>query len=412
MPYAETKYHFKSLIEIFIEQEIMATTKPVAPKKEIVYTPLEKHFGLDAGVRAYTNSKATPIEAACPSLLYGVELEIEHADRWEDWEGYGYSFKEDHSLRNNGRELVTQPMTISVLKFCLEQFFERSKVTEFNYSERCSVHVHANCRDLSLDQVSVVALLYQVFEVLLFQFIGADRNKNIFCVPWYETTLTYNVINNLKSGDHHGLKKWQKYTALNLLPLYRYGTVEFRHMAGTNNLKFIIDWCNLIGCLFAYAKEHTLEQTKEWIIDLNTTSAYRDTLQTVFGNWADLLRTPGFEILLEEGVLNMKYALMSTPRPSLTDDIFGEMIRQETERVRAAVHNPQRPQLLRPVLRDPVEAWMEEEEREMQRQDREWLAFPAAQPVQAGAITGTAAIAGTVDPNMFYTTANAVWRTT
>ena len=305
-------------------------------------------------------------------------------------------------------------MTISVLKFCLEQFFERSKVTEANYSERCSVHVHANCRDLSLDQVSVVALLYQVFEVLLFQFIGADRNKNIFCVPWYETTLTYNVINNLKSGDHHGLKKWQKYTALNLLPLYRYGTVEFRHMAGTNNLKFIIDWCNLIGCLFAYAKEHTLEQTKEWIIDLNTTSAYRDTLQTVFGNWADLLRTPGFEVLLEEGVLNMKYALMSTPQPSLTDDIFTDMIRQEAERLRGAVRNPPRPPL-RPIRIDTVENWMDDLEQERAPDRREWLAFPAAQPaVQAGAITGTAATVGTID-NIFYTTdapGTVIWRTT
>lgn len=295
----------------------MATTKPAAPKKEIVYTELEKHFGLDAGVRAYTNSKATPIEAACPSLLYGVELEIENAPLWGEWEGYGYSFKEDHSLRNHGIELITQPMTISVLNYCLEKFFERSKVTDRNYSERCSVHVHANCRDMSLDQVSVVALLYQVFEVLLFQFIGADRNKNIFCVPWYETTLTHSVINQLKAGDHGQLKKWQKYTALNLLPLYKYGTIEFRHMAGTHDLKFIIDWCNLIGCLFAYAKEHTLEQTREWIIDLNTTSAYRDTLQTVFGQWADLLRKPGFEILLEEGVLNMKYSLMEKKKSGL-----------------------------------------------------------------------------------------------
>lgn len=122
--------------------------------------------------KVYTNSKAIPLHAADPQLLYGLELEIENVPNWDELVVAGMSSVEDGSLRNDGREFLTAPSTYSVVCNTLERFFERAKLTDNNYSERCSIHVHANCQDLTTDQLSGLCMLYQVYERLLYMFVG------------------------------------------------------------------------------------------------------------------------------------------------------------------------------------------------------------------------------------------------
>lgn len=276
----------------------------------------------------YNDRDAIPLDVSNPSLLYGVELEIENMRYYADIRiPDGVLWKEDHSLRNNGMELVTDPMTASVLHCVLEKFFTAAKLSqERNYSERCSVHVHANCLNMTLEQIASVCLLYQVFEGVLFNWIGNDRNKNIFCVPWSETQLHYGLINNIKDQNVYkgAIKQWHKYTALNLLPLTRYGTLEFRHMAGTCDLNQIFTWVNLIGRLFYVATTRTLEDIKKYIIDLNSTSAYRQTLDNIFDKWGEVLKRDNYEAALEEGVLSMKYSLMAAKEKKPTLSSFFE----------------------------------------------------------------------------------------
>lgn len=264
-----------------------------------------------------------PNTGSDPTLVYGVELEIEGIT-----EGHGsvigIRMDTDGSLRNNGREFITKPMRFRELAYCLNNLFVRNKFTEDNYSERCSVHVHANCTDLTKDQLSTVLLIYQVFERVLFNFAGGERDKNIFCVPWYETNLTQGIVNSLITQGPEALRRWQKYTAVNLLPLFTYGTIEFRHMPGTNNLEKILNWVNIIGCMFAYARVHPLEEVKAALTDLNTSSAYIPLAEQIFQEYFPMLVTSEEDfIALEEGVLSMKYSLLpnddvpvSSPRPS------------------------------------------------------------------------------------------------
>lgn len=253
--------------------------------------------------------KALPLDAADPQLVYGVELEIEHT-RMAEWEVPGITAVADGSLRHNGMEYITEPMTFSNLGYCLGTFFGKAKVTAENYSERCSVHVHTNCLDLTFDQLSTVCLLYQTFERLLYTYIGHDRDKNIFCVPWSETNLTYNIINHIKTQQQTKLKQWQKYTGLNLLPLFTQGTIEWRHMHGHHDGARILEWCNLIGSIYQYARTHTFDNTKAMILQLNTNSQYTGALESVFGRFTGVLRSPEMEQKLEDGVLDVKYALL------------------------------------------------------------------------------------------------------
>ena len=267
-------------------------------------------------VETWKTNKAVERESACPSLVMGVELEIENVPNFEELVVPGMYTERDGSLRNDGMEFITRPMTYSFLAYTLEKFFKKAQLGDRNYSERTSVHVHANCQDLTLEQLTSLVLLYQVFEKLLYRFIGEDRDKNIFCVPLCETNITFQNFGNLArnteiNSNVLGLRKWMKYTGLNLLPLFDKGTVEFRHMGGTCNSARILNWCNLIGRMFVFAKENTFPAIKEMITDLNTNSQYEYLLHRVFAQWADLLMPWNFIVDLEEGVLSVKYLFLS-----------------------------------------------------------------------------------------------------
>lgn len=271
-------------------------------------------------VTPYRNNKATPRDCADPSLLYGLELEIENVPNWDEMLVHGMRSVEDGSLRNDGREFLTSPSTFSVQRHILERFFDKNKLTDKNYSERCSIHVHANCQDLTREQLGALCMLYQVYERLLFNFVGDDRDKNIFCIPWDQTTLTYNVVNNIEKDSFGSLKQWQKYTALNLLPLFSLGTVEFRHMSGTNDLEKISIWLNLIGGLFQYARKNSIGDIKEQLLTLNTTSQYDDLTHRVFTFWTKyLINVPDYKQHIEEGVLNMKYSMLVPKKLTTTN---------------------------------------------------------------------------------------------
>lgn len=261
---------------------------------------------------AYKAAPDTSIHIPDPTLIYGVELEIEHCSG--GMEVSGMTVTTDGSLRNDGLEFITHPMPLSELASCLKVFFAKNDLNEDNYSERTSIHVHTNCTDLTTQQLASVCLLYQVFERVLFRFIGGERHNNIFCVPWAETNITYRTVSSMQKGYLDALHDWHKYTALNLIPLQSIGTVEWRHMDGHCDVNKIIKWLQLIGCIFAYARKNTHEDVLALVLDLNTSSAYRGVLETVFERHSEALQQPGFELLLEDGVLNMKYTIMN-PAP-------------------------------------------------------------------------------------------------
>ena len=287
-------------------------------------TPLNLLIPLKAPV-PYKFSKVIPLHCADPALLYGVELEIENT-AYGEWVVPGLVVTEDGSLRNGGAEYITSPMTYSNLMYCLDTFFTKAGVSDRNYSERCSVHVHANCQDLSINQIKTVLVLYQVFERIFFHFAGEERDKNIFCVPWDQTLLNHNVINSL-SSNLLNVRAWQKYTALNLLPLTTQGTVEFRHLPGMYNLPRLGTWFNMIGCLFRYARQHNYNDVVKILAELNTVSNYHDIFNRVMGDfYPPEERYPDMVTDIENGVLNMKYSMLepkTKPGLAKTDTLLG-----------------------------------------------------------------------------------------
>ena len=238
-----------------------------------------------------------------PELIVGLELEIERLAGYVDKElrFRGFTFTEDGSLRDGGVEAITRPMYSKFVPEKLDVFFKHFGITPANYSERCSIHVHVNCQDLTQEEVKSVCMLYQITERLLFSFVGNEREESIFCAPWSQCGIQYGMLDDTIDGAS---RRWMKYTALNLLPLQDKGTIEFRHLEGTCDVGRIVTWLNLIGSLFAYAKANTPEQIKNVVMNINTISNYDAFINAVFGGYAYVFDSP--RLALQDGVIDAK----------------------------------------------------------------------------------------------------------
>jgi hypothetical protein len=257
----------------------------------------------------------------------GIEMEVERIYRTSGFlqinEGtFLWRNTEDNSLRNDGREFVSLPIRGDNIPFALEVInahFKKDKTClQHEFSDRTSVHIHMNARDLSIEQVMTFTLAYLLVEPLLYKFVGGDRAKNIFCVPITESNLSYVVGRMMTSFENGKLKdclahslNWQKYTGLNLLPLSVYGTIEFRHMTGTSDEQTLLTWINLILSLKKYALSVSYSTLKDLILSLNTTSEYVQTLRNIFGEYADILQTDNLQGGMERTSIFVKDALIS-----------------------------------------------------------------------------------------------------
>ena len=231
----------------------------------------------------------------------GLECEIENVNlsrRSPYW-----TITKDGSLRNGGLEFVSHPIKVTRVEQALHELFNSYLYPGFTYSDRTSVHIHMNVRTLTVSQLQTLVLTYMVFEKALFKWVGNDRDKNIYCVPLYDIVLTEGLVTNLENIRGFG---WMKYTALNLRPILDKGSIEFRHLYGTNDTKTIITWINFLLCLKKYALRNKPEYIKERIYELNTTSEYMAFLREVFDDQADHLVYPELLKDMSSCITNIK----------------------------------------------------------------------------------------------------------
>lgn len=288
-----------------------------------------------------------------PDLIVGLELEIEN---WPYFDAAfrGFTFHSDGSLRGASTEAVTRPMYSKYVPEKLESFFKKFGVTEENYSERCSVHVHVNCQNLAVEQVAAICLLYQVTERVLFSFIGNERDTNIFCVPWSQCNLSSRMLGRLLQDANYTVRGWQKYTALNLLPLRDRGTIEFRHMEGTCDVKRITTWLNIIGSIVKYATSRHIDDIRSQIASLNTNSNYEMFIYSVFGDLVEVFTD--LRANLQQGVIDCKVAMIGANEPVKKEDPATVMDRRFDELMRGAER--QFDAAPPPIQNDFLEQWL------------------------------------------------------
>lgn len=243
----------------------------------------------------------------------GIEVEVENIRKWFDYNREIWNIKEDGSLRNNGREFVSVPIRGSGIQYAIENLFT-TLPAEVDFSERTSIHVHFNVRAKTVEELFNIVVLYIVFEKLLYNFAGAHRYGNIFCVPLQETRLPTVLSNFLQSMEPRVLVQgWSKYSGLNLLPVNRFGTIEYRHMMGHRNAVKLMQWINIIFRMHRYAQRITFMELYNQIKVLNSDSLYGAFLMSVFDEDAQLLMGRDLQQEMENGVSTVKGITLPSP---------------------------------------------------------------------------------------------------
>lgn len=248
----------------------------------------------------------------------GIEIEIENIRHHIPADYFIWEVKNDGSLRNNGYEYVSIPICGWRIPYAIHQFFGTVD-QEYHFSPRTSIHVHLNALDMTPYQITGLILTYLAFEPLLYRFIGQDRDRNNFCVPLMDsnahiiTYFTNDIFVPPQLSQH-------RYLGLNLDAVRKFGTVEFRHLGGTDDKEKILSWINLIFCLKKHAMAYDYRQIVNRVTELNSNSAYHAYFQEVFGSWGVVLDTSQLQKDMEWPVSRIKSL-------GLTNDWFRELTR-------------------------------------------------------------------------------------
>lgn len=255
-------------------------------------------------------------DVVAPGCLVGIEVEVENIKNWPggddvhdqiEWQTL-WNVTEDGSLRNNGREFISLPMKAQHIERSLRWLFKNIDPKR-DFSPRTSVHVHINARTLDVTQLKLFTFIYMIFEGALFNFVGKDRDKNIHCVPVVGSNLLANWAVNPEYMGRQMQLNWMKYCAYNICPIIdgTRGTIEFRHMHGTDDVDKLMNWINIILCIKNYIENVPEKIIVEDILALNSTSGYVHYADSIFGALLNQLRTyPNFERDMEKGVTAVK----------------------------------------------------------------------------------------------------------
>jgi hypothetical protein len=174
----------------------------------------------------------------------GIEVECEglsaRPPKMKFWD-----CKEDGSLRNNGREFVSHPLSGRMIDYALHELGAvLSAYSKRSWSHRTSIHVHQNFSTMREQQLMGYTMAYVLFEELFYKMVAPFRAANAFC---YKAT-AMDPVQFVRIQDTN------KYCGLNLAPLKRQCTVEFRQMHGTDDLTLLRRWIQLIVKLHAWVE--------------------------------------------------------------------------------------------------------------------------------------------------------------
>lgn len=232
---------------------------------------------------------------------FGIEIETESLDKYDDPFFLNWKVKEDHSLRNFGREyILNKPCVFEDVGKVLKEFDTVTKEVGIKFIEdrmSTSVHVHVNMQNETFLTLGNFVVIFTFFEDILIDFCGDKRRSNMFCLTTRYAEGIYRRLQRffegLDTGSYNPILQLNedtaKYSALNIVPLKTLGSVEIRTMRGVTDIDKIKQWIGIINSMLKASKMPSL--TPKIILEYfqKEPGMFFDL---VFGEYADLLRKP------------------------------------------------------------------------------------------------------------------------
>ena len=246
--------------------------------------------------------------------LTGLEIEVEGVPAGESNCPEGWDLTEDGSLRYNGAEYVSRPTALSDVPEALQRLYNAMPASH-TFSMRTSTHVHVNAQDLTFDQVWAVTLLYGLVEPFMYEYVGRNRQYNIFCVP-LNCSLSGEMGSTLAEASSQFSRPvpWSKYLGYNMASLNTHGTLEFRQMTGTNDLERLVTWVNMCHTVVETGRSLGISGLTMALEKIVTVQDWMTFVQNLFG--AQPLKCGNSQI--ERAILMTKGRMLPNPiLPSL-----------------------------------------------------------------------------------------------
>lgn len=185
---------------------------------------------------------------------YGFEIEVE-GENLPPANDHNWKRVADNSLRGNSAEYVTfRPVAFDDVQKHLDDLKKMYAEynTELYISPRTSVHVHRNVQKLKLYEVYNIIATYLLIENLMVRYSGKSRENNLFCLRASDAEMfAFDIARGLEMQTFFvGFNERNRYSALNLAALAKFGSLEFRSMRGDADFDTIFQWTKQIEHLY------------------------------------------------------------------------------------------------------------------------------------------------------------------
>lgn len=231
-------------------------------------------------------------DVADSTTFVGIEVEVEGLP---EPPYIGMWIREDEgSLHNHGIEYVTQqPLAGAVIVEALDLLQEYLVSERPLLSKDCSLHVHIDVSDLTVEQCVRFINLAFLLEPLLADTYYPDRADNVFCQQYANNA-------SLAAQASRRLIAWldrplmppvleSRYAGVNVNSCSTLGTVEFRGHGPTYNKDTILEWVNVLIALKTYAKNLTSTPLREYLLFKGRRS--ESIIDDVFGVWGKRMQS-------------------------------------------------------------------------------------------------------------------------
>lgn len=168
----------------------------------------------------------------------------------------GWDVKYDGSLRGNGLEVVSPPLTGEAGLREIDAACAALNALGATVNPSCGMHVHHDISDLTIDDVKRVARGWKANANLIDGLVAPSRRYNgstQYCARLSEQDMqqidrcdTISDLRHLSVG---------RYRSLNLTAYGRYGTIEIRQHQGTCNAEKIKTWVRFGQAIIDSAKQ-------------------------------------------------------------------------------------------------------------------------------------------------------------
>lgn len=216
----------------------------------------------------------------------------------------------DNSLRNFGVEYVMkQPHSYEGTLRAIDEFTSQTdKIAFISDAPGTSTHVHVNMQDEQVLTLFTFITTWVLLENILVEFSGETRRSNLFALSSRVASQNIQdykkIIENFCQGQRgnvfHASENHSKYSALNVAPLSRLGSVEIRTMRGTTDNKLLKQWVTILNDILLYSRENKPSD----LLRLYNKTGSHGVLSSIFSDQSFLADIDNIEARMEAQLLS------------------------------------------------------------------------------------------------------------